>query len=115
MLGRDEGGKGVLNLPLVSMLLGVAGVVIFLVALALGIWVETVGFVSLFRPLGLPVSIAAILTGAAARITAPGANSKDRRRALAGLWLGICVFGLAVITMAAVFLFFLPLRFAASY
>ncbi len=111
-MDRDVGGKGVFSLPLVSMVLGIVSAALFLVALALGIWVETIGFVSLFRPLGLPASIAAILTGAAARITAPGASSKDRRRALLGLWLGAIVFGLAVLTMAAVFLFFLPLRFA---
>ena len=116
MTGDHDYSKGpaapVSKIALASLLLGAGSVLALVISVTIAINVESVGAVSLFRGVVLPLSLAAIVTGIIARNKIPVEERNNRNKASIGLIIGIITFGLILIAMIAVALYFIPLLFA---
>ncbi len=91
---------------LVALILGISSVILIPVVILLSIKYETIGLVNLFRNLVFPVSIAAIIMGAVGRRSTATDRFRGKSAANMGLILGAVTFGLAVVTITIVALFF---------
>ena len=100
------------KIALASALLGAGSVLALIISVVVAITFEAVGAVSLFRGVVLPLSLAAVVTGLIARSKIPAEERNNRKKASIGLILGIITFGLVLIAIIAVALFFIPLLFA---
>ncbi len=109
---KEEKQKQGSPLPRVSLLLGIGSIAAFFISLVIGFSVEMIGFASLFRSIVIPLSIAAVLIGAAAKKIVFAEDHKGKRQATLGLIFGASTLGLVALIMIVAFLFFLPLRFA---
>lgn len=106
-----EPGAPVSKIALASALLGAGSVLALIISVVIAITIETVGMVSLFRGVVLPLSLAAVVTGLIARSQIPAEERNNRKKASIGLIIGIITFGLVFIVIIAVALFFIPLLF----
>ena len=97
------------KIALASLLLGAGSVLAMVLSVVIAVNVETVGAVSLFRGVVLPLSLAAVVTGIIARNKIPAEEKNNRKKASIGLIIGIITFGLVLIAIIAVALFFIPL------
>lgn len=107
-----EPGEPLSKIALASALLGAGSVLALFISVVVAITFEAVGAVSLFRGVVLPLSLAAVVTGLIARSKIPAEERNNRKKASIGLILGIITFGLVLIAIIAVALFFIPLLFA---
>ncbi len=91
-----------------SLLLGIGSLIAMVLAIVIGIKVEDIGILSLFRGLVLPISVAAIVLGflALRKITAEGLEGQ--RIATIGIVLGGITLVLISIAVVAAIAFFAP-------
>ncbi|MFU8795073.1 MAG: hypothetical protein ACNA7Z_06850 [Dethiobacteria bacterium] len=100
------------KIALVSALFGAGSVLALIISVVIAFTIETVGMVSLFRGVVLPLSLAAVVTGLIARSKIPIDEKNNRKKASIGLVIGIITFGLVITIIITVALFFIPLLFA---
>ncbi len=107
-----ESGAPVSKIALASALLGAGSFLALIISVVVAITFETVGAVSLFRGVVLPLSLAAVVTGLVAKSKIPVEESNNRKKASIGLIIGFITFGLVLAIIIAVALFFIPLLLA---
>lgn len=97
---------------LAALILGIVSVILIPVILLISFRFEAIGMITLFRNLVFPLSIAAIIVGTIARRLAGGDKNKGHTAASIGLILGLTTFGLSLLTVVVIALFFSFLLFA---
>jgi hypothetical protein len=102
------------KLARVSLYLGISGLLLLPSAIASGFIFPSIGIVTLFRTLVMPVSLAAVITGLFVIKRAGAESTIVKKEGRLGFIFGLISLGLAVLIMVGVFLLFLPSLFLSQ-
>jgi hypothetical protein len=94
-----------------SFYLGIASIITLCLSILVGIAVEAIGIISLFRSIVMPLSFAAIVTGLLARRMISAEKLSGGRMATMGLIFGVVTLCLVILAIVLVMVLFLPLLF----